>query len=225
MRDEAGGLIAPGAFIPIAERYGLMQEIDRWVVRHLFQVEGDRLRAWHPTETGDHADRDFVYSINLSGASLTDPTFLDFVREALLRYSIPGGSVAFEITETQIITHLDKAVEFIRALKDLGCRFLLDDFGSGMSSFGYLKHLPVDYLKIDGLFVKDILTDPIDLAMVKMINEIGHTMGLITIAEYVENTEILTQINEIGVDMAQGFGISKPAELAPTNPALQVAKG
>ena len=220
MKDDDGTLVAPGAFIPIAERHGMMQEIDRWVVRELFELEGARLRQWKP----GGAAKDFVYSVNLSGASLTDSTFLDFVREELLSKSIPGGAVAFEITETQIITHLDKAVAFITALKGLGCRFLLDDFGSGMSSFGYLKHLPVDYLKIDGLFVKDILSDPIDRAMVKMINEIGHTMGLITIAEFVENPAILEHITKLGVDMAQGYGVHKPEELLPSTARLQVVE-
>ena len=222
MLDEEGGLVAPGAFIPIAERHGLMQAIDRWVVTHLFETEQPRLQDWEPVTEGLGSGKDFVYSINLSGASLTDPTFLDFIRGELQRLSIPGGAIAFEITETQIITHLDKAVSFIQALKALGCRFLLDDFGSGMSSFGYLKRLPVDYLKIDGLFVKDILSDPIDRAMVKMINEIGHTMGLITIAEYVENPAILAHISKIGVDMAQGFGISVPVPLLEERRSLTV---
>jgi diguanylate cyclase (GGDEF)-like protein/PAS domain S-box-containing protein len=224
MLDEHGGLVAPGAFIPIAERHGLMQEIDRWVVTNLFETEQARLQAWEPATEGLGSGKDFVYSINLSGASLTDPTFLDFIRSELQRLAIPGGAIAFEITETQIITHLDKAVSFIQALKTLGCRFLLDDFGSGMSSFGYLKRLPVDYLKIDGLFVKDILSDPIDRAMVKMINEIGHTMGLITIAEYVENPAILAHISKIGVDMAQGFGIAVPVPLAEEQRSLAVVK-
>lgn len=220
MRDTQGGMVAPGAFIPIAERYGLMQDIDRWVLRELFAIEGDRLRAWRSTDVDTGPAREFVYSVNLSGASLTDPTFLDFVKSELEAHDIPGGAIAFEITETQIITHLDKAVALIGALKALGCKFLLDDFGSGMSSFGYLKHLPVDYLKIDGLFVRDILTDPIDRSMVKMINEIGHTMELLTIAEYVETAEILREVTEIGVDMAQGYGIAVPEPIVTDDAAL-----
>ncbi len=211
MVDENGELVVPGAFIPIAERHGLMQDIDRWIINHLFEREGDRLKQWRPSHRiKGKPSHDFVYSINLSGSSLTDPTFLDFVKAKLQEHQIPGGAVAFEITETQVITHLDKAVAFISALKEIGCKFLLDDFGSGMSSFGYLKNLPVDYLKIDGLFVKDIMSDPIDRSMVNMINEIGHVMGLTTIAEYVENDDIMREITEIGVDMAQGYSISRP---------------
>lgn len=223
MIGQDGNLVVPGAFIPAAERYGLMQDIDRWIIRRLFEIEGDSLRRWRAGNADGEDRTDFVYSINLSGASLTDSTFLAFVKDELLRHAIPGGAVAFEITETQIITHLDRAVEFISALKELGCKFLLDDFGSGMSSFGYLKHLPVDYLKIDGLFVKDILSDPIDKSMVKAINEIGHTMRLKTIAEYVENDEILREISEIGVDMAQGYGIAKPEPISQWRRASEAA--
>ncbi|MES9832646.1 MAG: EAL domain-containing protein [Candidatus Thiodiazotropha sp. DIVDIV] len=209
MIDKNGQLTVPGAFIPIAERHGLMQDVDRWIINHLFELEGEVLRYWKPGNTA-MGTKNFVYSINLSAASLTDPTFFQFVKECFRKYQIPAGAIAFEVTETQVITHLEKAVGLIVAIKELGCSFLLDDFGSGMSSFGYLKTLPLDYLKIDGSFVKDILADPIDRSMVNMMNEIGHVMGLTTIAEYVENEEILRAIQDIGVDMAQGFGISMP---------------
>ena len=224
MVGQDGELIVPGAFIPAAERYGLMQDIDRWIIRRLFEIEGDYLRRWRPGGDSGDVTADFLYSINLSGASLIDPRFLTFVKDALQDHAIPGGAVAFEITETQIITHLDKAVDFISALKGLGCKFLLDDFGSGMSSFGYLKHLPVDYLKIDGLFVKDILADPIDRSMVKVMNEIGHTMGLKTIAEYVENHDILREISGLGVDLAQGYGIAKPEPVMPNQSRREAAE-
>jgi diguanylate cyclase (GGDEF)-like protein/PAS domain S-box-containing protein len=207
MLDRAGGLVPPGAFIPVAERNGLMQEVDRWIIRHLFTVEGDRLRGVTPADG-------FVYTINLSGASLVDGDFLEFVQEQLTEHGISGSAIAFEITETQVITHLDKAIEFISDLKKTGVRFLLDDFGSGMSSFGYLKSLPVDYLKIDGLFVKDMTTDPIDRSMVRAINEIGHEMGLQTVAEFVENDAILDALKELGVDLAQGYGIEAPKPLS-----------
>jgi diguanylate cyclase (GGDEF)-like protein/PAS domain S-box-containing protein len=223
MIDQEGNLVVPGAFIPVAERNGLMQDIDRWIIRRLFEIEGDYLRSWRPVSDSDDAPAEFLYSINLSGTSLIDPTFLCFVKEELQRHGIVGGAVAFEITETQAITHLDKAVEFISVLKGLGCRFLLDDFGSGMSSFGYLKHLPVDYLKIDGLFVKDILSDPIDRTMVKLMNEIGHTMGLKTIAEYVENDGILEELAGMGVDMVQGYGIARPEPIIRQHRATDVA--
>ena len=214
MIDSDGTLVVPGAFIPIAERHGLMQEVDRWIIRHLFEIEGDRLRRWKPLGSdGPSAHGDFIYSINLSASSLTDPTFLDYVKEQLKVHRIHGRAIAFEITETQVITHLDKAASLIRSLRELGCKFLLDDFGSGMSSFGYLKRLPIDYLKIDGLFVRDILSDPIDRSMVNMINEIGRIMGLKTVAEYVENDEILEELKAIGVDMAQGYGIAEPSPL------------
>ncbi len=214
MVDRDGKLVVPGAFIPVAERHGLMKDVDRWILRHLFEIEGKNLRKWHAvTQDGERRQDAFLYSVNLSATSLTDSTFLDFVKEQMQLYRIPGRAIAFEITETQVITHLDKAADLIHSLKALGCKFLLDDFGSGMSSFGYLKTLPIDYLKIDGLFVKDILTDPIDRSMVNMINEIGHIMGLTTVAEYVENEEILREIQDLGVDMAQGYGISRPVPM------------
>lgn len=214
MVDKNGAMVSPGAFIPVAERNGLMQDVDRWIVQHLFESQGERLRCHHQQQLEKGTpDPNFMYTINLSGASLTDPQFLEFVKTQLRKYAIPPGSIGFEITETQVITHMDKAIHFMAELKKLGCSFLLDDFGSGMSSFGYLKNLPVDYLKIDGLFVKDICSDPIDYSMVKAINEIGHVMGLKTIAEYVENAEILAALQQIGVDMAQGYGVAPPKPL------------
>ena len=220
MIDEDGLLVVPGAFIPIAERHGLMQDVDRWIIRHLFELEGETLRSWQRPSGAIEGQSRFIYSINLSGASLTDPGFLEFVQGELKKHRIPAGAIAFEITETQVITHLDRAAELISALREFGCSFLLDDFGSGMSSFGYLKSLPVDYLKIDGSFVQDIINDPIDRSMVNMINEIGHIMGLETIAEYVENQEILEELRDMGVDMAQGFGIAEPHPMEP-NPMLR----
>ncbi len=154
--------------------------------------------------------------INLSGASIGDERFLDFIRAELLRTNAPVGSVCFEVTETAAIANLSKATRFITELKALGCLFSLDDFGSGMSSFGYLKHLPVDFLKIDGSFVRDMLTDPIDNAMVEAINQIGHVMGKRTIAEYVEHEGILERLREIGVDYAQGFGVAMPKPFEAT---------
>ena len=202
--DERGNLVSPMAFIPAAERYNLMQAIDRWVISTLFSTQGQHYRE---------AGCDCLYAINLSGASINDEQFVEFLHEQLELYQIPPALICFEITETVAIANLGKAAQFIQALRDLGCRFALDDFGSGMSSFVYLKNLPIDYLKIDGSFVKNIVDQPIDLAMVEAINQIGHVMGIQTIAEFVENQDILEKIISLGVDYAQGYGIAKPAPL------------
>ena len=203
MCGAGGEIIQPGRFIPAAERYGLMIAIDKWVIKHTSQW----IQAWQY----DTAPPKLM--INLSGQSICDASFLYFVLETLGAADTPPGSICFEITETAAMDNLDKAVSFILALKARGCEFALDDFGSGMSSFAYLKKLPVDYLKIDGAFVKEIVTDNIDNAMVKSINEIGHVMGKKTIAEFVENDAILKKLEEIGVDYAQGYGIAVPLPL------------
>ena len=158
-----------------------------------------------------------MYAINLSGASINDDQFIDFVGEQFALHQIPPKAICFEITETIAITNLGKAADLIRSLKEFGCRFALDDFGSGMSSFAYLKNLPVDYLKIDGSFVKHIVEEPIDLAIVEAINQIGHVMGIKTIAEFVENDAILEKIKALGVDYAQGYGIGKPRPFLRSN--------
>ena len=153
-------------------------------------------------------------SVNLSGLSFCDETMLAFIVEQFEKWKIPTHKICFEITETAAIANLSYAIKFIHTLKDCGCLFSLDDFGSGFSSFGYLKNLPVDYLKIDGSFVKDIVEDIIDFAMVKSINEVGHIMDKKTIAEFVENEEIFNLLSELGVDYAQGYGIGKPVLLS-----------
>jgi diguanylate cyclase (GGDEF)-like protein/PAS domain S-box-containing protein len=211
--DEQGNLVSPMAFIPAAERYNLMHCIDRWVIRTLFTSLGRHYREnQNPCQLlGDVCN--CLYAINLSGASLNDEQFIDFVREQLALHQIPPQVICFEITETVAIANLRQAAQFMRSLKQVGCRFALDDFGSGMSSFAYLKNLPVDYLKIDGAFVKQIVDEPIDLAMVEAINHIGHVMGLQTIAEFVENEAILEKITAIRVDYAQGFCLAKPRPL------------
>lgn len=199
MLDLQGQIIAPGGFIAAAERYDLMPLIDRWVV----------FTALAAYKKGSQE----VWSINLSGESVNDDQFLEFIRTQFMKSGVPTQVICFEITETAAITNLSKASHFIRELRALGCSFSLDDFGSGMSSFGYLKYLPVDYLKIDGGFVKDMETDAIDYAMVEAINKIGQVMGLKTIAEFVENDNIRQHLKELGVNYAQGFGIHKPEPL------------
>ena len=161
----------------------------------------------------DLQDRLHLCCINLSGVSLADEEFLVFVQQQLEKFRIPPWKICFEVTETAAITNLSRAMAFMGSLKKRGCRFVLDDFGSGLSSFAYLKTLPVDYLKIDGAFVKDIVDDEVDLALVRSINDVGKVMGKRTVAEFVENAAILQKLREIGVDYAQGYGISRPAPI------------
>ncbi|MDQ3185622.1 MAG: EAL domain-containing protein [Pseudomonadota bacterium] len=201
MQDEDGKLVPPMAFIPAAERYGLMPQLDRWVITTAFTQYSRRHPAGSALGT---------CAINLSGASICDENFYEFVVSQLELLKVPPAGICFEITETSAITNLPQAAVLIFKLKELGCRFSLDDFGSGMSSFAYLKQLPVDYLKIDGSFVKDMIDDPIDRAMVEAINHIGHVMQIETIAEFVENDAILEALRRIGVHYAQGYGIERP---------------
>ena len=201
MRDENGGVISPGLFIGAAERYNLTPAIDRWVIRQAFR--------WLVSEA-DERERLMLCSINLSGQSLGDEKFLPFVVDQFQMSGIDATKICFEITETAAIASYSQANRFINALKELGCMFALDDFGTGLSSFGYLKHFPVDFLKIDGSFVKEILHDPIDREMVRSINEIGHLTGKRTIAEFAENEEIITMLKGMGIDYAQGYGVSEP---------------
>src|SRR6476620_3886359 len=207
--DENNELIQPITFIPAAERYHLMPSIDRWVIRTAFRLLADRRAA------GDASALSGTYAINLSGASIGDDQFLDYVRERFSRFRIPHRSICFEITETTAVTSLSKAAEFIGAMREPGCRFALDDFGVGVSSFTYLKQLPVDFLKIDGSFVKNMLHDPVDAAMVEAIHRIGRVMGKQTIAESVETAAALDALRSVGVDYAQGNAIAPPAMFSP----------
>jgi len=204
MRDRKGEFIAPDVFLSAAERYSLIQTIDRWVVRTVF--------LWLRSNPR-HLQQLMLCSINLSGHSLTDDDFLAFLLQELSQHDLPADRICFEVTETAAVSNLAKASRFIDALRQRGCRFALDDFGSGMSSFAYLKNLPVDFLKIDGAFVRDIMEDEIDFAMVRSINDIGHVMGKKTIAEFVENEEIQERLRSLGVDYAQGYGVARPAPL------------
>ena len=203
-RDEQGNIIPPGAFLPSAERYNMAPALDRWVISNLFKY----LRT-----TPGFIDRLELCSVNMSGLSLSDENMLDFISEQFQKWQIPTYKICFEITETAAISNLSYAKHFIDTLHKKGCLFSLDDFGSGLSSFAYLKNLPVDFLKIDGLFVKDILEDKIDWTMVKAINEVGHVMNKKTIAEFVENQNIFDLLKTLGVNYAQGYGIAKPVPL------------
>ncbi len=202
--NDGDGWIAPGFFLPAAERYNIAPKIDRWVVSSLMSWLSDNKSCLNQIE---------MCSINLSGLSFSDESFSDFVKNEITSHGIPAEKICFEVTETAAINNLQDAADFIHTMKAFGCSFALDDFGSGMSSYAYLKALPVDYLKIDGMFVKDILVDPIDKAMVKSINEIGHVFGLKTIAEFVENLEIMAELKKLDVDFAQGYAISKPVPI------------
>ncbi|NEU79139.1 EAL domain-containing protein [Nostoc sp. UIC 10630] len=202
LRDEKGNLVLPMTFIPAAERYDLMHLIDRWVIRTLF-------RNW----TRAVGDQQIMYAINLSGSSINDDQFIHFLYEQFTLYSISPQRICFEITETVAIANLNKANQFIQSLQRMGCRFALDDFGVGMSSFAYLKSLPVDYLKIDGSFIRNIVDNPVDNAIVAAMTHISSVMGIKTIAEFVENDAILERITALGIDYAQGYSIAAPRPL------------
>jgi diguanylate cyclase (GGDEF)-like protein len=200
MVGEGGKIVPPNFFMPAAERYGLMSAIDRWVVRAVFATLA---RTGNPEGV--------QYAINLSGASIGDERFLQFLTDQFEISEVAPASICFEVTETTAVANLAAAARFICELKKRGCKFSLDDFGAGMSSFAYLKHLPVDYIKIDGGFIKDMLKDAVNRDMVAAINDIGHSMGRLTIAEYVESEAILHALDAMGVDFVQGFHVGRPA--------------
>ena len=205
LRDESGEVITPASFLPAAERYQLMPVIDRWVVRAtlatLRELPAAALRSLG------------CFNINLSGQSLCDPDFLAYVLSELKTSGVSPEQICFEVTETEAVSNLSNAVTLIERVKEVGCRFALDDFGSGMSSFSYLKNMPVDYLKIDGSFVRNIADDRIDLAMVSSINQVAHIMGIETIAEYVESDAVRVALEALGVDYGQGFALARPMPL------------
>jgi len=202
--NETGDLMSPAEFIPLAEKYNIMTEIDRWVLYHVTE--------WVKQHQDDYELPRLL--VNLSGLSLIDREFLDYAVTLLKGSGINCRRLAFEITETSAVDNLELAREFMGRLRALGCRFALDDFGSGFSTFAYLKGLPIDYLKIDGSLVRDMAVDTVDLEMVKAINQVGHVVGAKTIAEFVEDDTILNLLRELGVDYAQGFGLQRPRELA-----------
>ena len=199
MRCMDGTLYPPGYFLPAAERYHLMPKIDRWVVGEALSIIARK-----------GANFPYVCAINLSGQTLSEEGFLEYVIDQIKQHGVNPSRICFEITETAVIANLNKARQFMHVLREIGCRFSLDDFGSGLSSFAYLKNLEVDFLKIDGMFVKAIANNKVDRAMVESINNVGHVMGLHTIAEFAESDDIINILKEIGVDYAQGYGVAKP---------------
>jgi diguanylate cyclase (GGDEF)-like protein len=204
MQGSDGELIEPGAFIPAAERYDLMPRLDRWVINAIFTYLGERV---------DLCADGRLHFINLSGTSLNDPGFFLYIRERLLHSKVPAASICFEVTETAAINNLNTTVSFIQEIREMGCSFALDDFGTGLSSFSYLKSLPVDFLKVDGSFVKQVEEDEMSRAIVDAINNIGHVAGLQTIAEFVEQEETYRLLQAMGLDYAQGYGICRPGPL------------
>lgn len=205
MKGDDGDLTLPGEFIPLAERHRLASAIDRWVLRKTLEALSDRM--------GEVGREDTLIAINVSGQSVGDERFLEFVLQELDDRSAPTERLCFEITETATISNFDRAQRFISVLKGKGCRFVLDDFGSGLSSFAYLRNFPVDFIKIDGHFVRGIAKDPIQRALVESINHVGHVMQMKTIAEWVEDDEILALSRLMNVDYVQGFGVARPERL------------
>jgi len=206
MLDKEDKVVPAEVFVATAERYNLMPEIDRWVIRETFSYAAKYTQ-------NDNAKEKQLFFINLSGTSFNDQSFLAFVENELQRNISDPTQICFEVTETAAITNINQAQKFIHAIKELGCRFALDDFGSGLSSFSYLKDLEVDYLKIDGAFIRDVTHDSKDRSIVEAITQVGRSMGIKTIAEYVEDDDIIKIIKEIGVDFGQGYGIQRPEQL------------
>jgi diguanylate cyclase (GGDEF)-like protein/PAS domain S-box-containing protein len=207
MLDENGVMVMPGSFIPAAERFEIMPQLDRWVVSNVIA----RLALERRTRSGKNGYR--VAFINLSGQVFNDDHFASFIMEQCRQHAIDASSICLEITETAAIFSLDKAIAFIKQLREQGFQFALDDFGSGMSSFSYLKFLPVDFLKIDGVFIKGLLQEPMNVAIVEAITQIGHAAGLKVIAEWVEDETLLSRLAEMGIDFAQGYAINKPTRV------------
>jgi diguanylate cyclase (GGDEF)-like protein/PAS domain S-box-containing protein len=205
LREESGALVAPAAFIPAAERYNLMPSIDRWVVRRAL----DQL-----VYRGGQGVKPYTLAVNLSGTSLNDERFLEYLIAELSVVELATGAICFEITEAAAIANLGNVVYFMRELKARGCHFALDDFGSGLSSFMYLKTLPVDYLKIDGQFIENVTRDPVDRSMVEAISQVGKAMHIQTIAERVESADVLLELGRLGVGFAQGFHIAAPQSIS-----------
>ena len=211
MADASRESLPIAEFIEAAERYKRMRAVDRWVTKSVFD--------WIATHR-EEMPQLHGFAVNLSGQTASDPAFVEFVRQQFRRTAIKPDWISFEVTETAAVASLSGTAGIIHELKKLGCKVALDDFGSGLASYSYLKELPVDWLKIDGVFVRDIVNDREDYAVVKSINDIGHFLGKQTIAEYVKDRPTLELVREIGVDFAQGFGISPPMLLDDLLPYL-----
>jgi diguanylate cyclase (GGDEF)-like protein/PAS domain S-box-containing protein len=216
LRDKKNRVILPSLFLPAAQRYNLMTAIDRWVIEFYLDFYEKNFRKVRVENTP-------VFNMNLSGSALNDDYFLKFLKERFLKYQIPPGITCFEITETTAINNYDKAIQFIKELKGMGCLFALDDFGMGLSTFNYLKHLPIDYIKIDGSFIQNLLDNPVDCTIVESIHQISHMLGIRTIAEVVENEAVLEVLKKIGIDYGQGFWFAKPQPIESlTIPHMQI---
>ena len=215
MVDRGGNLVPPSGFMAAAERYNLLSSIERWVISSLVEFLHKQCESGAIPRDPAALSGAF-YAVNLSGVSINDASFTDFLRQLLNRFNLPRGLLCFEVTETTAISNLNKAAQLMHEFKAMGCGFALDDFGIGMSSFAYLKYLPVDYIKIDGVFVRDMADDPMDQAIVEAINRIAHILGMKTVAEYVEDATILERLRAIGVDYAQGYFVAKPEALFQT---------
>ena len=215
LRAENGELESPQDFIVDAERFGYMVDVDRWVINQVF--------TWISQQMDEQKQIPYL-AINISGTSISDDNFMDYLLEQISEYGVGTNRICFEITETGTISNMIKAGDFVRQLKNIGCRFAIDDFGTGLASHNYLRELPVDLLKIDGTFISKIHENDRDYAMVKSINDLAHFLGQETIAEFVENDAIIEKLREIGVDYLQGWGVGKPIlfeDLSKTLEALE----
>lgn len=209
MVSDDGRLVLPGAFIPAAERYNLMPSVDRWIIENALRAVSEAGGNYFAQDT------QLTAFVNLSGASLSDETLYAFIRDQMHRYQVSPENVCFEITETAAIADLPTALKFINAIKNEGCLVALDDFGSGLSSFSYLRTIPADFIKIDGAFVREMLVDPMSAAIVESIHRIARVAGLRTIAEHVEDDEVRAHLATMGIDFAQGYAIANPEVLEP----------
>ncbi|MEC8417780.1 MAG: EAL domain-containing protein, partial [Pseudomonadota bacterium] len=209
LRETNGNIVEPANFLPTAERFEMNVKVDKWVITNTF--------TWL-AENPEHLEQLKRCSINLNCHSLADRDFTLFVLNAFENYNIPYHKICFEVIESVAIIKMEDTLSFMRTFNRLGCTFALDDFGSGFSSYSYLKSLPVSQVKIDGMFIKDMLNDSVDTAMVASINDVAKAMGMQTVGEFVESDAIMIELGKIGIDFAQGFGVAKPAPLKDFTP-------